>query len=507
MNKRLLFTLISSMALLFAGCSNSDNDPKPGPEPEPPTPITPVEVVSGAYKGTLDITMAGAPIASDITQKVTISKAATGTDAVKLELKNFSFEGMNIGDIVIDQCTVTEKEGTYSFTGEQNLVLVVGPCPVKIAGTVKDKKISIDIDVTVTAMGNVAVKAKFDGDKLAGTESSEAKITAMTFASKVVVDQPVIDEAKGLITFRVNDDATDEELKALVPTITISAKATISPAADAPQDFAAGKTVTYTVSAEDGTSKAYVASAIKTALLKYSFEEWSQQGFGAGKHEEPEPKSELASSVEGASLLFLFGVKGFPIFKTEDKKEGDYAIKLYTMDVSEKANALVPALVSGSVFTGKFDIDFAMTDKLKCTQFGIPYDKKPVSFRGWYKYAPGEKFIDGSDVENIFEVDGKTDECAIQAVLYKVDAEDEILDGHTINDSEKIVAVAALADGTAKSEYTKFDIPFTFVEGKTYDAAAKYKIAIVCSSSKEGDFFKGAGGSTLILDELEVLGE
>ena len=32
-------------------------------------------------------------------------------------------------------------------------------------------------------------------------------------------------------------------------------------------------------------------------------------------------------------------------------------------------------------------------------------------------------------------------------------------------------------------------------------------LAIICSSSKEGDKFKGAVGSTLIVDELEVLGE
>ncbi|MBP6064854.1 MAG: PCMD domain-containing protein, partial [Bacteroides sp.] len=61
--------------------------------------------------------------------------------------------------------------------------------------------------------------------------------------------------------------------------------------------------------------------------------------------------------------------------------------------------------------------------------------------------------------------------------------------------------------GTAKADYTEFNIPFTFVEGKTYEAGAKYKMAIVCSSSKEGDKFKGAVGSTLIVDELEVIGE
>ena len=40
-----------------------------------------------------------------------------------------------------------------------------------------------------------------------------------------------------------------------------------------------------------------------------------------------------------------------------------------------------------------------------------------------------------------------------------------------------------------------------------YAETKTYKIAIVCSSSKEGDIFNGAGGSTLILDELEIIGE
>lgn len=80
-----------------------------------------------------------------------------------------------------------------------------------------------------------------------------------------------------------------------------------------------------------------------------------------------------------------------------------------------------------------------------------------------------------------------------------------VLTGFDINTSEKRVAVAALSDKTAKVDYTYFEIPFEFL--KDYEEGAKYKLAIVCSSSKEGDLFKGAGGSTLILDELEVMGE
>lgn len=176
------------------------------------------------------------------------------------------------------------------------------------------------------------------------------------------------------------------------------------------------------------------------------------------------------------------------------------------MDTSEIASSLIPAITSGSLFTGKFDILAAITDKLSSTKFGIAYDKKPLRFKGYYKYTPGEKFIDGTDVENIVTKD-QTDECAIQAVLYEAETDDFTLTGHDINNSDKRVAVAALSDGTAKAAWTSFDIPFTWLEGKTYDPAKKYKLAIVCSSSKEGDAFKGAGGSTLLIDEFEVVGE
>ena len=40
-----------------------------------------------------------------------------------------------------------------------------------------------------------------------------------------------------------------------------------------------------------------------------------------------------------------------------------------------------------------------------------------------------------------------------------------------------------------------------------YDSSKKYKMAIVCSSSKAGDSFKGAVNSTLFVDELEIIGE
>lgn len=501
MKKRsVLFLLLVICSIgLFAACDKNEGEPN--------DPILPVEKeLAGTYKGLLSILVNNQNLGDDAIQKIYISKSTFGDNLLKLELKNFSFGPMSLGDINVDSCVVTKKENVYAFNGNTILTLTepIGTCPVSVTGTIENSKININISVAVAALGQDVV-AKFAGSKMTGNESTEAKILTYTFDSNLITEQPAIDEDNGEITFKVIDSATDEDLKTLVPTITISEKATITPESGVAQDFSNGKKVTYTVVSEDGTVKTYkVSVAGKQNILKYSFEEWESKG----SYDKPLPIDVLSTSSEGAAFIASL-IGGAPTYKAEDKKEGNYAIGLITRSYGNP-NKLIPAIISGSVFTGIFDMSYLNTttgEKLACTRFGLTYDKKPIRFKGWYKYAPGTKFIDGSDPKNVIEIFNKIDECAIQAVLYKVESDDDVLTGYDINNSPKRVAVAALTDGTAKAEYTEFDIPFVYLDGKTYEEGAKYKLAIVCSSSKEGDFFKGAEGSTLILDEIEVIGE
>lgn len=498
-----LFALICSMSL-FTACSDDDD------------PVYPIEKeLAGTYKGELDISVNNTSLDPGIVQKVYISKSASGNNQIRLELKNFSFGDFNLGDIQVDPCDVKEQNGTYTFAGSQtlNLAAPIGSCPVTVSGTIKGRNIAINIGVAVTALQQEVV-AKFEGEKLTGNESKEAKITSFAVESELLTEQPVIDEANTAITFKVSDAVEEDDLKALKPIFTISDKATVTPASGVAQDFSNGNTVTYTVIAEDGTTQIYnVFIAGRQSELRFSFEEWETVAGSLFTHTyyTPKPTDLLATSAPGAAYLKLMGITGLPVFQTDDKKEGESAIRLVTMDTSAKASSLIPAITAGSVFTGKFILNTG--DRIASSKFGIAYDKQPVYFRGWYKYAPGAKYIDGSTAkkpEEVVEMPDKVDECAIQAVLYEaVDGEgaEVTLTGHDINSSEYRVAVAKLADGTAKAEYTYFDIPFTYLSGKAYDVSKTYKLAIVCSSSKDGDTFMGAGGSTLILDELEIIGE
>lgn len=490
-----LFAALVSVGCMFTSCDDDDNFPIENQ-------------IAGEYKGTLDVSMAGQSMATDMPQNITVDKAAS--NAINLTLANFNIAGMSVGDVTLTGLVLNEQNsGTYSFSGTQSLTLAdpVGTVPVEYFGVITNGKITIDLGITWNDM-DIAVA--YQGDKLNGTESGEAAITAFSFKAdedddlSFITSQPVIN-ADNTITFSVADTTTTEHLQTLQPVVEVSAGATYTASGT---DFS--QDVTYTVVSENGRNIATYVVRIASRInsLKYTFDEWETS---AG-NEYPMPRTELASSLEGASMLALLGITDKPLYKSaDDKVAGEAAAKLVTMDTSEEATSgsffakYIPALTSGSVFTGKFKLE-SLEDPLSSTKFGIPYDKKPLRFKGYYKYTPGDKFIDGTDKTNIVTLD-QIDECSIQAVLYEAATDDFVLTGHDINTSDTRVAVAALADGSAKAEWTAFDLAFEWLDGKTYDPSKTYKLAIVCSSSKEGDLFKGAGGSTLMLDELEVTGE
>ena len=94
--------------------------------------------------------------------------------------------------------------------------------------------------------------------------------------------------------------------------------------------------------------------------------------------------------------------------------------------------------------------------------------------------------------------------CSIAAYLFEVSSYDETLDGTNVNTSSKVILKAELTDGTAKSDYQEVTVDFKETGNGSYDATKKYKLAIVCTSSKWGDQFMGADLSSLYVKYLAV---
>ena len=502
-----LFMLVCSVSL-FSSCGDDDDEVK-----------YPIDTdLAGGYIGKLSVVVDGNQMGTTENQKIAIAQSNKGANQIALSLKNFTFL-INVGDIEVDPCTVKAIDGGYSFEGQQNLDLVapLGNCPISILGTVKGSNINIEIGVKVGAPLNQDVKATFVGTKLTGNESSEAKITGFTFDSDVVTEQPVIDDEKGTITFKVSKDAANEAL-ILLPSITVSEKAVVTPASNVKQDFSNNKKVEYTVTAEDGTMKKYSVFISGTnKVVVYDFEDWTvDETQTTPEYQYPIAVGGWASCNQAVVFIKGFGAFAqpnpityngpFPINKTEEAHGGNYAAELVSIDTTGSDNMLgqkVPKVTTGSIFLGTFVATNALKDPMTTTLFGIEYTEKPLLVKGFFKYTPGTEFYNSNGV---LEPDTK-DECALSAVLYEVeDVKKETLDGNNIYTSDKIVA-SAVYTNTGTSEYTPFELKLEYKKDKEYDPNKKYKFAVIFSASKDGAAYNAAVGSRLLIDDVTIVNE
>ncbi len=507
MKKNLLLYLFAVLCTvtLFTACSDDD---------EPQTPTIPVdEEIAGKYKGGLDVSLVmeggtSTPAGTVASQIITVTKA--GEASVNLQITNFSFMGLDLGTINLNNCQLVETSaGVYGFTASTTMdVTGVLAADIAAEGTFSDGGLDLDLDIDNVKLAgnsvNYTVKVIYAGDKMTGNESSAAEITSFVFDREValvdslVLGEPVIDAASKTVTFVVADTAKAEHLAILVPTFEISKGATVTPASGVAQDFSNGKVVTYTVTAEDGTVAEWKVS-VSGNMSVYSFEGWSSSG-------EPEGWATCNAAV---SLIKAFGgMAGItydgPMPIREDEGLEGKAALLQSIDTQGGTimGTPVPKVTAGSMFLGTFNAFSAVTegDAMKSTKFGIVYDKKPLKVKGYYKYTPGTDFYEGSTLNP-----DRADACALSAILYEVENEDETLDGNNVYSSDKIVAMAKMTDANTVTDWTEFELNLEYK--KDYDPTKMYKFAVIFSASEDGAAYNAAVGSTLWIDEVTIENE
>lgn len=501
MKKNLFFYVFAVLCTMpfLTSCSDDDEDT--------PVVIPVSEEIAGNYKGTLDVTVDGQKLAS-VAQRISV--AESGDNAINLSIADFSFLGIEVGDIDLNNCALTPNGERYDFTGVTTVESTILTADVNATGYFNNGGLHIDLDIDATLGGQKqAVTVTYDGTRLTGNESSAAQITSFTFdttvaANAAVLSQPVIDEANATITFKAEEDG---DVSALVPTIEVSAGATVTPASGSAVSFASGS-ATFTVVAEDGTSKTYTVSCNMGSLIQYDFETWATPE-GAMSPEVVNPEG-WATCNDAVALIKNLGSLGgitytgeYPVRQTTDAHSGSTAAMLESVD-TQGGNIFgqtIPKVTAGSMFLGTFNAFAAMTDPMATTEFGILYDKKPVKVSGYYKYTPGAEFYNAAGE---LQADQK-DACAISAVLYEVESEDETLNGSTIYTSDKIVAMASFSSGETVAEYTPFELNLEYV--KDYDASKTYKFAVIFSASADGAAYNAAVGSTLYIDDVTIENE
>lgn len=164
----------------------------------------------------------------------------------------------------------------------------------------------------------------------------------------------------------------------------------------------------------------------------------------------------------------------------------------------------VGMFAAGNIYTGQF-LKASLSGAIGAVlNWGTPFTSRPKAIRGYYAYAP--KVVDKAKkpYEHLM---GTTDKCQILVLLTDWD------EPFTVNTSEGIFVDQdndphIIAYKRFESdEQTAGYVPFEFeLEYRRPDATPKYAVVIACSSYK-GDFFTGAVGSVMYVDEFEFVYE
>lgn len=345
--------------------------------------------------------------------------------------------------------------------------------------------------------------------------NAECDIVAIQLPQDILSRSPIISNNE--VTIIVKDGI---DLDGLAPVFTLTPGATISPESGTPRDFNTPQQ--YTVTSEDKEwSKTYMVEIqhSNAVILNYNFEHVRQVSavMGSCRYDvfyEIGPDGNVAMTWASANPAFALTLQGstpstFPTYQYDDEKTGK-CVALTTRSTGTFGQNVKKPIAAGNLFLGEFDMTSALAQPLKATHFGIPFMSEPVSLTGSYRYTPGPEYCKLGDDGKLTPVPGKIDEFNIYAVFFEVTPEMQWLDGTNVmaEDNPNIIAVAEIPNPVPAEEWEDFMIPFTYREGKTIDPdklkAGHYSITIVMSSSKDGDFFSGAVGSTLYVDDLHL---
>ena len=390
-----------------------------------------------------------------------------------------------------------------SMTGNTRSLMVALMLPCLLASCIKDEAPGKECDIE---------SAWVEGDAY-----------AMYFYDVADMRKEDMSATETNITFIVRKEPA---LPTQIPVrFKLSPGATVEPANGSMQDFTT-QPVNYTVTSEDGQWKrvykvAFRQSAFPFRLFSFEHVEVREASSGNGgtyhHFYEIDSKGRRVDLWDSGNLGVLVlnsdaTAESLPTHSTSEGYRGK-GVCLNTQSTGVFGRMFDKPIAAGNLFWGSFLADYVVTNTLKSTQFGYPIDKEPVQVTGYYKYKPGSHFTNKKmDVEP-----GRIDEASIYAVFYRNKdalARPYYLYGDDMESDERLKAnpqvykIARVASLPPTDTWTKFEMSF---EGRDADdklvAENGFNLALVFSSSKEGAQFEGAVGSTLYVDEVELMFE
>jgi hypothetical protein len=326
-----------------------------------------------------------------------------------------------------------------------------------------------------------------------------------------------------IATTPTDQEAAEALLKQLPLKLTLT-KGAVSPENGIAKDFSQNRLQLYHVTSEDSKwTKEYKVSFFSMFnITTFHFEHYEISS---------EKKYQIFYEMAGDEKQYVWasGNAGFALTSGSTPSEnyptgatvnggylGTSGAKLTTLSTGGLGALVKKPIAAGNLFLGYFDPAFVLTKPLEATQFGIStIQTNPSYLRFMGKYQAGPEYKDVAG--NVLPL---TDYADIYAVLYEAELDAKgkpvMLNGTNIQTAPNIVSIALLSEEQREQlrvnnietdNYRQITIPF--VKKRNIDpqkrADGRYYITVVFSSSAKGDLFEGAIGSTLYIDDVELI--
>lgn len=167
----------------------------------------------------------------------------------------------------------------------------------------------------------------------------------------------------------------------------------------------------------------------------------------------------------------------------------------------------VKKFAAGNIYTGDF-VKVTTSPMGADLNWGIKFSARPVAMKGYYKYVPQTiNYTDGAHSG----LKGQMDKCQIQVALtspmsgsgtyyfYVSSGNNEFVEFSSSNST--IIAHNLIETSETITSYRSFTLPFGY---RNINTRPSY-IIITCCSSYLGDYFTGGDGSTMWVDEFELI--
>lgn len=193
------------------------------------------------------------------------------------------------------------------------------------------------------------------------------------------------------------------------------------------------------------------------------------------------------------------GTKTMGVIPTKPE-ENDVAVPGTGKKAARLESSIIPFVrkfAAGNIYTGQFVKVSGMGAILN---WGYKFNSRPIALKGYYKYLP--KIIDNAEAPYT-SLKGTTDNCHIKIFLTDWNGMFEINTNKKVfvsDQDEHIIALGQLISSKENAEYVHFTIPLEYRN----NTKKPNFIVITGAASRYGDYFTGAVGSVLLLDEFSL---